>query len=40
LKIVTKDEKTFNVRAKLIPNIEMLCQLIGIEPYTIDLSYI
>ena len=40
LKIVTKDEKTFNVRAKLIPNIEMLCQLIGIEPYDIDLAYI
>ena len=40
LKIVTKDEKTFNVRAKLIPNIEMLCQLIGVEPYEIDLSYI
>ena len=40
LKIVTKDEKTFNTRAKLIPNIEMLCQLIGIEAYDIDLSYI
>ena len=39
LKIVTKDEKSFDIRAKLIPNIEVLCELIGIDPFTIELTY-
>lgn len=39
LRVVTKDEKTFDTRAKLIPNIEVLCQLIGVEPFAIDLGY-
>lgn len=37
--ITTRDEKTVQVKAEKIPNIEVLCQLIGVPQYSIDLSY-
>jgi len=38
--ITDRDGKAFEVKTELIPNLEMLCQLIGIKAYTIDQVYI